>query len=82
LVLRLRGGGKKRKKKVYTKPKKAKHSHKVVKLSVLKFYNVDDDNKVIRQRKDCPGETCGAGVRMARHKDRVSCGKCGLTYAN
>ena len=40
LVLRLRGGGKKRKKKVYTKPKKIKHVHKKVKLAVLQFYNV------------------------------------------
>ena len=40
LVLRLRGGGKKRKKKVYTKPKKIKHKHKAVKLATLKFYKV------------------------------------------
>src|SRR6056300_1328690 len=38
LVLRLRGGGKKRKKKVYTKPKKDKHVHKKVKMAVLKYY--------------------------------------------
>ena len=25
--------------------------------------------------KDCP--KCGAGVRLASHKDRYSCGKCG-----
>ena len=77
LVLRLRGGGKKRKKKVHTKPKKVGHKHKLVKLAVLKFYQVED-GKVIRQRKDCPGETCGAGVRMARHADRLACGKCGM----
>jgi hypothetical protein len=39
-VLRLRGGAKKRKKKVYTKPKKIKHKHKKVKLAVLRFYQV------------------------------------------
>ena len=76
LVLRLRGGAKKRKKKTYTKPKKAKHHHKTVKLAVLKYYQVDDDNKVTRSRKDCPSEGCGAGVRMAVHKDRLHCGKC------
>ena len=43
LVLRLMGGGKKRKKKVYTKPKKIKHVHKKVKLAVLQFYNVRGD---------------------------------------
>ena len=80
LVLRLRGGGKKRKKKTYTKPKKPHHKRKPTKLSVLKFYQVDDEDKVIRSRKDCPHETCGAGVRMAVHKDRLHCGKCSLTY--
>lgn len=39
-VLRLRGGGKKRKKKVYTKPKKIKHKHKKSKLATLKYYQV------------------------------------------
>jgi small subunit ribosomal protein S27Ae len=77
LVLRLRGGmAKKRKKKTYTKPKKGKHHHKNVKLAVLKFYQVDEDGKVTRSRKDCPQEQCGAGVRMAVHKDRLHCGKC------
>ncbi|ESN93523.1 hypothetical protein HELRODRAFT_115575 [Helobdella robusta] len=40
LVLRLRGGAKKRKKKNYTTPKKNKHKKKKVKLSLLKFYKV------------------------------------------
>ena len=40
LVLRLRGGAKKRKKKNYTTPKKNKHKHKKVKLAVLKYYKV------------------------------------------
>ena len=53
LVLRLRGGGKKRKKKQYTKPKKIKKTHTTVKLATLKFYKVDDD-KVTRLRKSCP----------------------------
>ena len=80
LVLRLRGGGKKRKKKTYTKPKKAKHVHKTVKLAVLKYYQVDENNKITRSRRDCPNEICGAGVRMAVHKDRLHCGKCSMTY--
>jgi hypothetical protein len=46
LVLRLRGGAKKRKKKNYTTPKKQKHKHKKVKLAVLKYYRVDDNGKV------------------------------------
>ncbi|NP_001150700.1 ubiquitin-40S ribosomal protein S27a [Zea mays] len=81
LVLRLRGGAKKRKKKTYTKPKKIKHKHKKVKLSVLQFYKVDDTtSKVTRLRKECPNTECGAGVFMANHFDRHYCGKCGLTY--
>ena len=78
LVLRLRGGGKKRKKKVYTKPKKIKHKNKKVPLSILKYYKVDDENKVTRLRRECP--QCGAGIFMASHFDRQYCGKCTLTY--
>merc|ERR1711911_145008 len=46
LVLRLRGGAKKRKKKNYTTPKKATHKHKKVKLAVLKFYKVDEKKRL------------------------------------
>ncbi|PIA61883.1 hypothetical protein AQUCO_00200104v1 [Aquilegia coerulea] len=81
LVLRLRGGAKKRKKKTYTKPKKIKHMKKKVKLAVLQFYKVDDLNgKVEKLRKECPNGDCGAGTFMANHFDRHYCGKCGLTY--
>ena len=51
--------------------------HRIIRLSQ---YQVDDDLKVTRSRKDCPHETCGAGVRMAVHKDRLHCGKCSLTF--
>jgi small subunit ribosomal protein S27Ae len=71
-------GGKKRKKKVYTKPKKIKHKHRKVKLAVLKFYKVDDNGKIQRTKKECP--SCGGGVFMATHFDRHYCGKCHLTY--
>ena len=57
LVLRLRGGGKKRKKKVYTTPKKIKHKRKKVKLAVLKYYKVDGDGKIERLRRECPTPT-------------------------
>mmetsp|Transcript_9871 Transcript_9871/g.35184 ORF Transcript_9871/g.35184 Transcript_9871/m.35184 type:complete len:151 (+) Transcript_9871:133-585(+) len=77
LVLRLRGGGKKRKKKTYTKPKKIKHVHKKVKLATLKYYKVDGNGNVERLRKICP--EC-PGVFMAKHFDRNYCGLCGLTY--
>ena len=57
LVLRLRGGGKKRKKKVYSTPKKIKHKRKKTKLAVLKYYRVDGDGKIERLRRECPTET-------------------------
>ncbi|KAL8230080.1 hypothetical protein R6Q57_014980, partial [Mikania cordata] len=63
----------KRKKKTYTKPKKIKHKHKKVKLSVLQFYKVDDSGKVQRLRKECPNAECGAGTFMANHFDRHYC---------
>uniref|UniRef100_A0A7S0CRH4 Ubiquitin-like domain-containing protein n=1 Tax=Micromonas pusilla TaxID=38833 RepID=A0A7S0CRH4_MICPS len=80
LVLRLRGGGKKRKKKVYTKPKRVPHVHKKVKLAFLKMYKVDDAGKITRLRKECPAPECGGGVFMANHFDRHYCGRCGKTY--
>ena len=79
LVLRLRGGAKKRKKKTYTTPKKIKHKRKKQKLAILKYYKVDD-GKITRLRRECPATTCGASIFMAMHSDRQYCGKCGLTY--
>ncbi|GJQ88228.1 putative ribosomal protein S27a [Trypoxylus dichotomus] len=79
LVLRLRGGAKKRKKKNYSTPKKIKHKKKKVKLAVLKFYKVDENGKIHRLRRECPSEQCGAGVFMAAMEDRHYCGKCGYT---
>ena len=79
LVLRLRGG-KKKKKKNYTKPKKNSHKHKKVPLAVLKYYKVDGEGKIQRTKMECPHPDCGAGIFMAAHKDRQYCGKCHLTY--
>ncbi|XP_037594917.1 ubiquitin-40S ribosomal protein S27a-like [Cebus imitator] len=78
LVLRLRGGAKKRKKKSYITPKKNKHKRKKVKLAVLKYYQVDENGK-ISLRREYPSDECGAGVFTASHFDRHYCGKC-LTY--
>ena len=75
----LLGGGKKRKKKVYTTPKKIKHKKTKVKLATLKYYKVDDTGKIERKRKECPADICGPGIFMSNHKDRQYCGKCGLT---
>ena len=80
LVLRLRGGGKKRKKKNYTKPKRIKHKYKNVKLAIMKAYSVDDSGKITKVRKECPHPMCAPGTFMANHIDRHYCGKCHVTY--
>ena len=43
-------------------------------------FQVDDNGKIHRLRRECPSEECGAGIFMAAHFDRQYCGKCGLTY--
>ncbi len=35
------------------------------------------DGRVIRKHRICP--KCGEGVFLAKHGDRLSCGKCGYT---
>ena len=73
------GGAKKRKKKVFTKPKKNKHKHRKNKLGILKCYKVESDGKVTRVLQQCPHELCGAGSFMAKHYNRHYCGKCSMT---
>ena len=87
LVLRLNGGKKKKKKKKMIKGKQMKkgHKHKNVRLRVLKYFKVEGDGegeeyKVSRTKQECPHPDCGAGVFMAVHADRTTCGKCSLTY--
>ena len=87
LVLSLDGGKKKKKKKKMIKGKAIKkaHKHKNVRLRILKFYKVEGDGeseeyKVTRVKAECPHPDCGAGVFMASHDNRTSCGKCSLTY--
>ena len=86
VVLAVDGGKKKKKKKkIHKGPKKPTHRHKNVPMRVLKFYKVEGDGegteyKVTHDRIECPHPDCGAGVFMAVHKDRQTCGKCSLTY--
>ncbi|AAK39684.1 40S ribosomal protein S27A (nucleomorph) [Guillardia theta] len=72
----LRGGGKKRKKKNYTKPKKIKKRKNKVKLRVLSYYHLDQ-NKITRILKESPDSP---GCFMANHFNRITCGKTGLTF--
>uniref|UniRef100_A0A7C8ZTX0 Ubiquitin-like domain-containing protein n=1 Tax=Opuntia streptacantha TaxID=393608 RepID=A0A7C8ZTX0_OPUST len=83
LLLRLRGGAKKRKKKTFTTPKKTHHEKKKEPLAVLRMYKVDEASASVQKlRKECPGPQCGPGVFMAEHSNRLTCGRCGLTYLN
>jgi len=43
---------------------------------VWKVYDVKSGS-LSRKTSACP--KCGPGVFLAKHKDRVSCGKCGYT---
>ena len=70
LVLRLRGGGKKRKKKVYTTPKKIKHKRKKTKLAVLKYYKVDSDGKIERLRRECPAPEVSTAQTLTHSFDK------------
>jgi len=47
-------------------------------VATLSFYKIVD-GKVERLKKDCP--LCGAGVRMAKHKDRYHCGRDGTAIS-
>ena len=58
-VLRLRGGGKKRKKKNYTTPKKVAHKNKKVKLAMLKYYKVRFTQSNFTLVYDLPQESAG-----------------------
>jgi small subunit ribosomal protein S27Ae len=51
------------------KQKKPKKPNQVWKLYEKK------GEEISRKNKNCP--KCGAGVYMASHKDRTTCGKCG-----
>jgi len=80
LVLRLLGEGKKKKKKKnFLKPKVEKHKKKKIKLAVLKYYKVNEDNRITRLRRECTNSNCGAATFMAIHYDRYTCGRCGFT---
>jgi len=59
LVLRLLGGKKKRKKKIYTKPKKIGHKHKKRPKALLEYFNVDNTGKISKLKIEC--EKCPAG---------------------
>lgn len=42
-----------------------------------KVYEISPEGKIKRKNKVCP--KCGEGVFLAKHVDRLSCGKCSYT---
>ncbi len=78
VVLSLCGGKKKRKKKVYTKPKKIGHKHKKRSKAILEYFNVDNTGKITKLKIEC--EKCPPATYMADHPDRHTCGKCGNMF--
>jgi len=56
----------------------AEEKKKIKKKKTSKVWeNYDAKGELKRKNSSCP--KCGAGVLMAKHKDRVTCGKCGYT---
>ena len=74
----LDGGKRKRKKKVYTGPKKIKHKHKKRPKAALEYYAVEDSGKIKRLKIESPN--CEPGTYMADHPNRHVCGKTGHTF--
>ena len=74
----LDGGKRKRKKKVYTTPKRIPHKHKKRPKALLEYFSVDDaTGKVKRLKQESPN---AAGAYMADHPDRYTCGRTGTMF--
>ncbi|MEK6844225.1 MAG: 30S ribosomal protein S27ae [Nanoarchaeota archaeon] len=59
-----------------SKSKKGKKPHKNKPTSKkYEHYTIEGDK--LKRDKSCP--RCGAGIFLANHKDRLSCGKCKYT---
>ena len=49
----LEGGKRKRKKKVYTKPKKIGHKHQKRPMAAIQYYSVEANGKVKKLKHEC-----------------------------
>ena len=74
----LGGKKKKRKKKIFTKPKRVLHKHKNRPKAVLDYYSVDASEKVTCLKQQSP--KCKPATFMADHQDRYVCGQTGTTF--
>ena len=52
-LLVLDGGKRKRKKKVYTKPKRVAHKHKKRPKALLEYYSVESSGKIKKLKSEC-----------------------------
>eukprot|EP00122_Pirum_gemmata_P010708 Pgem_evm1s9910 len=48
-------------------------------MAILKYYSVESDGTIKRLRTESPN---APGCFMALHKDRITCGKTGLTMVH
>ncbi|ADM11101.1 ubiquitin-40S ribosomal protein S31 fusion protein [Encephalitozoon intestinalis ATCC 50506] len=78
LVLRLRGGGAKKKKKDFSTPKKVKAPHAKKGLSWLDNFTVTED-KVKVNLVSC--EACGVEIFCRKTASGLKCGKCNRVYS-
>jgi ribosomal protein S27AE len=79
LTMKLMGGKKKkRKKKIFTKPKRIPHKHRDRPKAVLDYYTVDQSGKVSCIKQQSP--KCKPATFMADHQDRFVCGQTGTTF--
>ena len=74
VTLRLAGGKKKKKKRVYSTPKRIPHKHVLQKMRVLEYFSVDSNGKITKNKQE---STEYAGCYLADHKDRMHCGRTG-----
>ena len=72
------GGKRKRKKKVFTTPKRIPHKHRKRSKAILEYFSVEASGKVKKLKQESPyGPPC---TFMAEHADRFVCGRCGQSY--
>ena len=77
-LVELEGGKRKRKKKVYTTPKKVGHKHKKRPKALLEYFSVEASGKVKKLKQESPNAP--PGTFMAEHADRYVCGRTGHTF--
>ena len=73
------GAAPKEEKKKEEKKKKRRGKRPKTKTRRVKKHTLYEAKGEKAERKRTPCPKCGAGVFMAEHKDRITCGHCGYT---